>query len=92
MLVVNSTERAARNVANQLLIVSTNANDTFNTFKTGVRKTLDKMLTNGDGLREYNIRHLPKTKPATIDILIELTVVEGIETFNIKVPYSISLD
>lgn len=92
MLVVNSTERAARNVANQLLIVSTNANDTFNTFKTGVSKTLDKMLTNGDGLREYNIRHLPKTKPATIDILIELTVVEGIETFNIKVPYSISLD
>lgn len=92
MLVVNSTERAARNVASQLLIVSTNANDTFKTFKTGVSKTLDKMLTNGDGLREYNIRHLPKTKPATIDVVIELTVVEGIETFNINVPYSISLD
>ena len=57
-----------------------------------VSKTCEKMLVNGDGLAAYNIIKLKKTKPATIDIQIELTLVEGIETFNIYVPYQIALD
>lgn len=91
-LVVNSVERSARKAASSLLIVSTNPDAAFKLFKNQVEKTLDKMLANGDGLNSYNIKKLPKTKPATIDIKIELVVVEGIETFNIHIPYSIALD
>lgn len=91
-LVVNAIERSARTSANKLRIVSTNRDTAFKTFKNDVSKTADKYLTAGDGLAEYNITLLPKTKPATIDIRIQLTVVEGIETFNIYIPYSIALD
>lgn len=91
-LVVNAIERSARTSANKLRIVSTNRDTAFKTFKNDVSKTADKYLTAGDGLAEYNIMLLPKTKPATIDIRIQLTVVEGIETFNIYIPYSIALD
>lgn len=91
-LVVNAIERSARTSANKLRIVSTNPETAFKTFKNDVSKTADKYLTAGDGLAEYNIKLLPKTKPATIDIQIHLVVVEGIETFNIYIPYSIALD
>lgn len=91
-LVVNSVERSARKAASALTIVSTNPDTAFKKFKNSVTKTLDKMLVNGDGLNAYDIIKLPKTKPATIDIEISLVVVEGIETFNIYIPYSIALD
>jgi hypothetical protein len=89
--VVNSVERAARRVADSLLIASTNATSTFRKFVSGVETTLKKMLVNGDGINSYSIIKLPKTKPATIDVLINLVVVEGIETFNIHIPYSINM-
>lgn len=91
-VVVNRVERACRQTANKLKIVSTNPNDTFIKFKTSVAKTIDPMVISQDGLKSYKIRLLPKTKPATIDIEIALVVVEGIETFNIYIPYSIALD
>lgn len=91
-LVVNSVLRSARRAAADLLIVSTSPTTAFSTFYSAVSKTCEKMLVNGDGLAAYNIIKLKKTKPATIDIQIELTLVEGIETFNIYVPYSIALD
>lgn len=91
-LVVNSVLRSARRAAADLLIVSTSPTTAFSTFYSAVSKTCEKMLVNGDGLAAYNIIKLKKTKPATIDIQIELTVVEGIETFNIYVPYQIALD
>ena len=91
-LVVNSVLRSARRAASNLLIVSTSPTTAFSTFYSAVSKTCEKMLVNGDGLAAYNIIKLKKTKPATIDIQIELTVVEGIETFNIYVPYQIALD
>lgn len=91
-VVVNRVLRASRQAANKLKIVSTNANDTFQKFKQLVAATLDPMVTSGDGLSAYKIQHLAKTEAATINIRITLTVVEGIETFNIYVPYSISLD
>lgn len=91
-LVVNAVARSARRAANQLLIVSTNASTAFSKFKMAVSKTCDKMLVNGDGLAAYNITKLKKTQPGTIDILIELTVVEGLETFNIYLQYSLQLD
>ena len=91
-IVVNTVERSARRAANKLRIVSTNIETAFKNFKNSVEKTCDKLLTNGDGLAEYAIVKLPKTKPATLDIQIKLTVVEGIETFNIYVPYSLALD
>lgn len=91
-LVVNSVLRSARRAAADLLIVSTSPTTAFSTFYSRVSKTCEKMLVNGDGLAAYNIIKLKKTKPATIDIQIELTLVEGIETFNIYVPYSIALD
>ena len=91
-LVVNSVLRSARRAAADLLIVSTSPTTAFSTFYSKVSKTCEKMLVNGDGLAAYNIIKLKKTKPATIDIQIELTLVEGIETFNIYVPYSIALD
>ena len=91
-LVVNSVLRSARRAAANLLIVSTSPTTAFSTFYSAVSKTCEKMLVNGDGLAAYNIIKLKKTKPATIDIQIELTLVEGIETFNIYVPYSIALD
>lgn len=91
-LVVNSVLRSARRAASNLLIVSTSPTTAFSTFYSAVSKTCEKMLVNGDGLAAYNIIKLKKTKPATIDIQIELTLVEGIETFNIYVPYQIALD
>lgn len=91
-LVVNSVLRAARRAASDLLIVSTSPATAFSTFCSVVSKTCDKMMVNGDGLAAYNITKLKKTKPATIDIQIALTLVEGIETFNIYVPYEIALD
>lgn len=91
-LVVNSVLRSARRAAADLLIVSTSPTTAFSTFYSKVSKTCEKMLVNGDGLAAYNIIKLKKTKPATIDIQIELTLVEGIETFNIYVPYQIALD
>lgn len=91
-LVVNSVLRSARRAAADLLIVSTSPTTAFSTFYSAVSKTCEKMLVNGDGLAAYNIIKLKKTKPATIDIQIELTLVEGIETFNIYVPYQIALD
>ena len=91
-LVVNSVLRAARRAASDLLIVSTSPATAFSTFCSVVSKTCDKMMVNGDGLAAYNITKLKKTKPATIDTQIELTLVEGIETFNIYVPYQIALD
>ncbi|MCM1323039.1 MAG: hypothetical protein NC218_02535 [Acetobacter sp.] len=90
-LVVNSVCRSARRSANQLLIVSTNASTAFTKFKSAVSQTCDKMLVNGDGLASYNITKLKKTQPGTIDIMIELVVVEGIETFKIYVPYSLNM-
>lgn len=89
--VVNSVERAARRVADSLLIASTNATSTFRKFVSGVETTIKKMLVNGDGINSYSIIKLPKTKPATIDVAINLVVVEGIETFNINIPYSINM-
>lgn len=91
-LVVNSVLRSARRAASNLLIVSTSPTTAFSTFYSAVSKTCEKMLVNGDGLAAYDIIKLKKTKPATIDIQIELTLVEGIETFNIYVPYQIALD
>lgn len=91
-LVVNSVERSARRSANKLRIVSTNSNTAFKTFSNDVSKTCDKMLTNGDGLAAYDIIKLKKTEPATLNISIHLVVVEGIETFNIYVPYELQLD
>lgn len=91
-LVVNTTERVARKAASALRIVSTNSEAAFKAFRNQVEKTLDMMLVNGDGLNEYSIKKLPKTKPATLDIGISLTVVEGIETFNIYLEYAIQLD
>lgn len=90
--VVNSVERAARRAADSLLISSTNATATFRTFVSMVEKTIQRMLVNGDGLNAYSITKLPKTKPATIDVEIRLVVVEGIETFNINIPYSINME
>ena len=91
-VVVNRVERACRQTANKLKIVSTNPVDTFIKFKNSVAKTIEPMVVQQDGIKSYKIRHLPKTKPATIDIEIALVVVEGIETFNIYIPYSIALD
>lgn len=91
-VVVNRVERACRQTANKLKIVSTNANDTFNKFKISVAKTIDPMVVSGDGVQSYTIKKLAKTAAATIDIEINMVVVEGIETFNIYIPYSISLD
>ena len=91
-VVVNAVERAARTAANKLRIVSTNPETAFKNFRNYVEKTCDKLLTNGDGLAEYSIIKLPKTKPATIDIQIRLTVVEGIETWNLNIETSIALD
>lgn len=91
-LVVNTVARAARRAAKQLLIVSTNQQTAFSTFRATVSKTCDKMLVNGDGLASYSIIKKKKTKPATMDVVIELVVREGIETFNIYLPYSLELD
>lgn len=90
-LVVNAVLRSARRAANDLLIVSTNPNTAFSTFKLAVSRTCEKMLVNGDGLAAYNITKQKKSQPATIDILIELTVVEGIETFNINLEYQLDM-
>lgn len=92
VLVVNSVERAARRAAEELLIVSTNAQTAFSTFKRAVSKTCEKMLVNGDGLQSFNIIKLKKTQPATLDIAINLVVVEGIEVFNVTISHSIALD
>lgn len=91
-LVVNSVLRSARRAANALLVVSTNANEAFSTFRSTVSKTCEKMMLNGDGLLAYSIKKLKKTKPATIDVAIDLTVVEGIETFNVNLSYALQLD
>ena len=91
-IVVNSVERSARTAASDLTLVETNSETAFKKFKNAVGKTCDKMLVNGDGLNSYTINKLPKTKPATLDIAIDLVVVEGIETFNIHLQYSIALD
>lgn len=91
-VVVNKVERAARQIANKLKIVSTDPVTTFNKFKIGLEKTTNPMVATQDGLISANVRRLPKTQPATIDIEIHLVVVEGIETFNIYIPYQISLD
>ena len=91
-LVVNTVLRAARRAANSLLVVSTNANAAFATFRSSVSKTCEKMMLNGDGLISYSIRKLKKTKPATLDVAIDLTVVEGIETLNVTLDYSLQLD
>lgn len=91
-LVVNSVLRSARRAASDLLIVSTNPNTAFNMFKMAIGRTCDRMLVNGDGLAAYTIKKLKKTQPATIDIAINLTVVEGIEVFNIQLSYQIALD
>lgn len=91
-LVVNSVLRSARRAASDLLIVSTNPSTAFNTFKSAVGKTCDRMLVNGDGLSSYTIKRLPKTLPATMDIAITLVVVEGIEVFEISIQYQLALD
>lgn len=91
-VVVSRVERAARQTANKLKIVSTDPKATFNKFKLSMAKTLDPMVTTGDGLYSYKINHLKKTESATIDIQIALVVVEGIEKFNIYIPYQIQLD
>ena len=91
-VIVNKVERAARQAANKLKIASTDPDDTFKKFKISVSKTLDPLAAERDGLYSYTITHLVKTKPATIDIRIHLVVVEGIEKFNIYVPYEIRLD
>lgn len=91
-LVINSVERSARASSARLAIVSTNRNATFKEFRNDVSKTCDKMLVNGDGLNSYDIQLLPKTKPATIDVAVNLVVVEGIETFNLNFIYSIATE
>ena len=91
-LVVNTIARSARRAANRLLIVSTNAQTAFSNWKSAVSKTCDKMLVNGDGLASYSIIKLKKTKPATIDVVISLQVVEGLETFNITLDYSLNME
>jgi hypothetical protein len=91
-IVVNAIERAARRAAQDLLIVSTDPNTAFRTFKQKVSKTCDKFLVNGDGLAAYSIRKIKKTRPATIDTVIDLTLREGIEEWNISVPYSLEME
>lgn len=91
-VIVTRVERAARQIANKLKIVSTNPDDTFLKFKQSVAKTIDPMVVNQDGVISYRIKHLPKDKPATINIQIHLVVLEGIETFNIYIPYELQLD
>ena len=91
-LVANTVMRAARTVAQDLQIVSTNAQEAFSTFKSKVSKTCEKMLVNKDGLYSYSISKKKKTKPATIDIVIHLVVVEGIEHFVITVEQELQLD
>lgn len=91
-LVANTVIRAARTVAQDLQIVSTNAQEAFSTFKSKVSKTCEKMLANKDGLYSYSISKKKKTKPATIDIVIHLEVVEGIEHFVITVEQELQLD
>lgn len=90
-IVVNAVERSARRAAQDLLIVNTDPNTAFRKFKSVVSKTCDKFLVNGDGLAAYNIIKLKKTRPATIDTIIELTLREGIEEWNITVPYSLEM-
>lgn len=90
-IVVNAVERSARRAAQDLLIVTTDPNTAFRKFKSTVSKTCDKFLVNGDGLAAYNIIKLKKTQPATIDTIIELTLREGIEEWNIIVPYSLEM-
>lgn len=91
-VIVNRVERAARQTANKLKIVSTNPEDTFNKFRLSVEKTITPMESGKDGILSHKIRHLPKTAPATIDIEISLVVLEGLETFNINIPYSLNLE
>lgn len=91
-LVVNTVARSARRAAQKLLIVSTNAQTAFSNWKSAVSKTCDKMLVNGDGLSSYNITKLKKTQPATIDVQIELVVVEGLERFNIYLTYALNME
>lgn len=91
-LVVNTVARAARRAAQQLLIVSTNQQTAFNSFRSSVSKTCDKLLVNGDGLAAYSIVKQKKTLPATMDVVIELVVREGIERFRIYLPYSLELE
>jgi hypothetical protein len=91
-IVVNAIERAARRAAQDLLIVSTDPTTAFRTFKRKVSITCEKFLVNGDGLAAYTIKKLPKTAPATIDTIINLTLREGIEEWNITVPYSLEMD
>ena len=91
-VIVTRVERAARQIANKLKIVSTNPDDTFLKFKQSVAKTIDPMVVNQDGVISYRIKHLPKDRPATINIQIHLVVLEGIETFNIYIPYELQLD
>ena len=91
-VIVNKVERSCRQTANKLKIVSTNPRETFNKFEESVSKTINPMVVNQDGVLSYKIRMLPKTKPATIEIEIHLVVLEGIEQFNIYIPYELSLD
>ena len=91
-VIINRVARAARQTANKLKIVSTDPNGTFLKFKQSVSKTIDPMVVNQDGVLEYKIRHLPKTAPATMNIQIHLVVLEGIEKFNIYIPYELKLD
>lgn len=91
-VIVNRVARAARQTANKLKIVSTDPNSTFLKFKQSVAKTIDPMVVNQDGVLEYKIRLLPKKAPATMDIQIHLVVLEGIEKFNIYIPYELKLD
>ena len=91
-LVVNTVARSARRAAQKLLIVSTNAQTAFSNWKSAVSKTCDKMLVNGDGLSSYNIVKLKKTQPATIDVQIELVVVEGLEKFKIYLSYALNME
>ena len=91
-VIVNRVARSARQTANKLKIVSTDPNGTFLKFKQSVSKTIEPMVVNQDGVLEYKIRHLPKTAPATINIQIHLVVLEGIEKFNIYIPYELKLD
>lgn len=90
--IVNRVERACRQAANSLKIVSTNPNETFNRFEEKVSKTINPMTVNKDGILSSRMRMLPKTKPATINIEIHLVVLEGIEQFNIYIPYELALD
>lgn len=91
-VIVNRVARSARQIANKLKIVSTDPNGTFLKFKQSVARTIEPMLVNQDGVLEYKIRHLPKTAPATMNIQIHLVVLEGIEKFNIYIPYELKLD